>query len=336
MKPAPLLAFGPFLYGRHPRLARSLGLLLALGAWAWPQAASACLSCGCAGAVPSAEGEAGAGLASFRAQDRRWWWQASLGGRVVSGAATEAGQWSPMPVGGSLASLGGQAALWFLPRPGWALGVKAPWLLNRAEAASWGPFGQIAPTDAGPAWGGGLGDLGLMAQAPLGEASWGELLGAAACWGGASWPSGRAEGGPEGLTGAGVPYGQAGLGAHLVQGGWSCSLQLGRQQALGTALASGAVAFLGDAWLTKAELEGPWPGLPCRWGVGLEGAWGELRAAQASVATARWRVQPSLSLPWGPDQSWRLALAWDLPGLARSTPTDLSWSLGMSQYWRGW
>ncbi len=286
-----------------------------------PAPAFACLSCSCGGSGSSADLGAIGGAAAIFSMGHRWLIQEGVGLRAITGSFNERGDWSPMPVGGSLQTVQTTLGLSWFPSAGTSLGLQVPVVANSLDKASWGPLGSINPTDLDRATGVAVGDVAVQGTARLYEGtSW-----ALAGWAGATAPTGNATGDPQALSGAGVWSGSGGMIALAQPGEWELSANLGYQRPLGRPPLTASTFYVGDAWLYQLQvnrrLNDSW-----RMGAGLNGyaGLGRFGAGDLAVPMAKIKLMPSIQHAFTPLHGVRVALGWDPTTLGTNAMTDLS------------
>jgi hypothetical protein len=298
------------------RYALVLGLLLFL-----PRPAQACLSCGCGGSGSAAD--LGNAAASLFAKDRQWLLQSGLSIRNFSGSFNERGTWNPAPQDSQITTVSGIISATYFPSLYSSVGLQVPVQATALRGATWGPLGSIAPTDLGLQVGGGLGDIQLQGSYTfLSNLSW-----ATAAWGNLTLPTGQAQGDPQGLTGAGVFSGSAGiLTVFKPMETVELFLNVGYSLPFGAPDPTQTPFFLGQALLW--QLQGNWQ-FADRWRVGLGlaghvGAWNGMGPNQLS---SRLKITPSDMY-----SGVRLGVGIDPPMWGSNNLTDNGLSLVYYQY----
>jgi hypothetical protein len=283
--------------------------------------ASACLSCGCGGSGSSADLGAIGGAASLFSLGSRWLVQEGVSFRSISGSFNERGEWTPVPVDGSLRSVQTTLGLSYFPTMGTSLGIQLPVVANALDKATWGPLGSLNPTDLPRATGAGVGDIAIQGSAKLYEAD----VWAIAGWAGATAPTGNATGDPQALSGAGVWSGSGGLLALAQPGDWELSANVGYQRPFSRPELSASTFYVGDAWLYQAQVNrrlNDW----LRLGLGLNGYAGQGRfgASDQPQPMAKIKLVPSSQLALTPTEGVRVALGWDPASYGTNAMTDLT------------
>lgn len=290
------------------------------------QPAQACLSCGCGGSGSAAD--LGNAAASLFAKDRQWLLQTGASLRSFSGSFNERGTWNPAPQDSQLLALNGIVSATYFPSLYSSLGVQVPLQGTALRGATWGPLGSIAPTDLGWQTGGGIGDIQLQGSYTF----FSSLHWATAAWGNLTLPTGRAQGDPQALTGAGIWSGSAGvLGVFKPLETVELFVNLGYSLPFNTPDPATSPFFLGQALLWQAQ--GNWQ-FADRWRVGLGltghvGSWSGTRPAQLS---SRIKITPSLQFEIDMYSGIRLGAGFDPPVWGSNNLTDNSLSLVYYQY----
>ena len=302
---------------RPTTIAAAAATIIALAA----TPAAACLSCSCGGSGTSADlGALGAAAALF-SMGSHWLVQESVSFRSITGSFNERGDWSQMPLGGSLHTLQTNLGVSYIPAPGMSIGFQLPLVANALEKAAWGPIGSVSPTDLARTTGAALGDVAVQGSLRLYERDqW-----AVAGWSSATAPSGSVTGDPAALSGGGVWSGAGGLLAIAQPGDWELVANVGYQRPFGRPPLTTATYYLGEAWLCQAsasyKLADAW-----RAGFGLSGysGVGRFGTSDLPVPLAKLKVMPTLQYEWSAMQGVRLALGVDPSGTGTNSMTDVT------------